>query len=111
MSLYEEIDDSSILYAKTDSGFVTLKSAQHLAISVEEAKEIKKEYKNRVTKKIKESLKSGKKIDMDLSRVLGDLSEISPSEVRMVATNKKRSNSDEAADMVAFVDKIGGYGG
>lgn len=66
VEIYEDIDDTNTIYAKTKEGFISLGNREKVSFSVEEAKAIKKAYKQRKIKVLKEAVKRGKAVADEL---------------------------------------------
>jgi len=109
ITIYEEIDDVNRVWVKGNSGFIECFSASEFELSVEEAKEIKRAYKAKSGKVIKEALKVGKDANREIGelvvRELSNLSTLSQKRVEKVVKTKEKS-SDSA---ILEIAKAAGY--
>ena len=95
--IYEEIDDINRVHVKLPNGtFIECISEDEFEISVEEAKEIKKAYKNRRNKVLKNAQKVGKEGRGEFGEAivdsLAELSTLSKEQVKKVVPKKKANN-------------------
>jgi len=111
VEIYEEIDDVNRVYVKLPNGeFIECISEDEFEISVEEAKEIKKAYKAKRNKVLKEAQKLGKSGQGEFSEAIADslskLSTLSKEQVEKTVPIKEANNFEALDD---FIKKIGGY--
>jgi hypothetical protein len=114
VEVYEEIDDVNIAYIKLESGeFLEIRNRNIYKLSVEEAKAIKKAYKNRKIKVIKEGLKLGKESRKEMSEVIVEelekLSSIAKEDIKKVVKDKESKEIEDAAKSLLDLAKIAGY--
>ena len=100
VEIYEEINDINRLYVKLPNGeFIECISEDEFEISVEEAKEIKKAYKAKRNKVLKEAQKLGKSGQGEFSEAIADslskLSTLSKEQVEKAVPTKKANNAVE----------------
>ncbi len=101
VEIYEDIDDTNTIYAKTDKGFLSLTNREKVSFSVEEAKAIKKAYKDRKIKVLKEAVKKGKTAAFDISEEITKeamrLSSLEAPAVARVIPSKKLKPANKKA--------------
>lgn len=111
VEVYEEIDNINRVYVKLPNGeFLECVSEDEFEISVEEAKEIKKVYKSKKNRVIKEARKLGKSEQRELSEAVVDglskLSTLSKEQVEKVVP-KREANNDKYAKLIDIAKKVG----
>jgi len=106
VEVYEEIDDVNRIYVKlADGEFLECVSEDEFEISVEEAKEIKKVYRRKRGKVLKEAINKGKRsldgMSQEITEQLANISTLEKKEVEKVVKKELAKDSKDSG-MSAF---------
>ena len=115
VDVYEEIDDVNIAYVKLDNGdFIEIRNRSIYKVSIEEAKAIKKAYKDKHIKRIKDGLSLGKggqkEMAEEIVAELKSMSSLDEKEVEEVLKKESKVSSDkDSSDLLLEIMNASGY--